>query len=184
MGALVFRTVACSTVPCGVTSHESLAQSSFLLAVERPVCRQMRRESGGLCGIQPRTHGPHRQLLATANKQTPWPLVRKRTIPNDRQPLHEILVPTFGDRGVSRCYHGGSPMIVNLSFLDWSRYFFLQVAPHLSSQGLNGPRSRPTASTQKQTPWLLVRKLIIPTDSKLLRNEGCRVVSSKVPHGR
>jgi hypothetical protein len=37
---------------------------------------------------------------------------------------------------------------VNISFLDWSRYFFFQVTPHLSSQGLSGPRSRPTA-TQK-----------------------------------
>jgi hypothetical protein len=27
------------------------------------------------------------------------------------------------------------PKVVNLSFLDRSRYFFLQVAPHLSSRG-------------------------------------------------
>jgi hypothetical protein len=33
------------------------------------------------------------------------------------------VVPTFVDRGVSRCQHGGSPTVVNLSFLDWSRYF-------------------------------------------------------------
>jgi hypothetical protein len=32
------------------------------------------------------------------------------------------LVPTFADRGVS-CQCGGSPMVVNLSFLDRSRYF-------------------------------------------------------------
>jgi hypothetical protein len=32
-------------------------------------------------------------------------------------------VPTFVDRGVSRGQRGGSPTIVNLSFLDWSRYF-------------------------------------------------------------
>jgi hypothetical protein len=29
-----------------------------------------------------------------------------------------ILVPTFVDRGVSRGLHGGSPTVVNLSFLD------------------------------------------------------------------
>jgi hypothetical protein len=35
------------------------------------------------------------------NKQTPWPLVRKGTIPTERPRLvDEILVPTFGDNGV------------------------------------------------------------------------------------
>jgi hypothetical protein len=33
------------------------------------------------------------------------------------------LVPTFVDRGVSRGQHGGSSTVVNLSFLDRSRYF-------------------------------------------------------------
>jgi hypothetical protein len=33
------------------------------------------------------------------------------------------LVPTFADRGVSRGRGGGSPSVVNLSFLDRSRYF-------------------------------------------------------------
>jgi hypothetical protein len=33
------------------------------------------------------------------------------------------LVPTFVDRGVSRGQNGGSPTVVNLSFLHWSRYF-------------------------------------------------------------
>jgi hypothetical protein len=49
------------------------------------------------------------------------------------------LVPTFVNRRVSRGQRGGSPTVVNLSFL---------VAPHLLSQVLSGPRSRPTA-TQK-----------------------------------
>jgi hypothetical protein len=35
----------------------------------------------------------------------------------------QILVPTFADRGVSRGQRGGSPTVVNLGFLDWSRYF-------------------------------------------------------------
>jgi hypothetical protein len=57
-------------------------------------------------------------------KQTPWPLVRERTIPTERPPLvDEILMSTFVDRGVSRGQRGGSPAVVNLSFLDWSRYF-------------------------------------------------------------
>jgi hypothetical protein len=58
------------------------------------------------------------------------------------------LVPTFVDRGLSRGQRGGSPTVVNLSFLDGSRYFFFQVAPHLLSQGLSGPRPRPI-DTQK-----------------------------------
>jgi hypothetical protein len=58
------------------------------------------------------------------------------------------LVPTIVDRGVSRSQRGRSPTVGNLSFLDRSQYFFFQVAPHLSSQGLSGPRSRPIA-TQK-----------------------------------
>jgi hypothetical protein len=56
------------------------------------------------------------------------------------------LVPTFADRGVSFSEHGRAHTAVNLSFLDLSRYFFFQVAPHLSSQELSGPRSRPTAT--------------------------------------
>jgi hypothetical protein len=58
------------------------------------------------------------------------------------------LMSTSADRGVSRGQRGGTPTSVNLSFLDWSRYLFFQAAPNISSQGLSGTRSRPTA-TQK-----------------------------------
>jgi hypothetical protein len=80
-------------------------------------------------------------------KQTPWPLVRKRTIPTERPALVDQLVPTFVDRRVSRGQRDGSPTAVNLSFLDRSRYFSFKYL-HLSSQGLSRPCSRPTA-TQK-----------------------------------
>jgi hypothetical protein len=50
--------------------------------------------------------------------KTPWPLVRRRTIPTERPPLVGEIVPTFADRGVSRGQPGGSPTVVNLSFLD------------------------------------------------------------------
>jgi hypothetical protein len=52
-------------------------------------------------------------------------LVRKRTIPTDwaTATCWRNLVPTFTDRGVSRGQRGGSPTVVNLSFLDRSRYF-------------------------------------------------------------
>jgi hypothetical protein len=45
------------------------------------------------------------------------------------------VVSTSVDRGVLRGQRGGSPTVVNLSFLDRSRYFFFQVALYLSSRG-------------------------------------------------
>jgi hypothetical protein len=36
------------------------------------------------------------------------------------------LVPTFADKGMSRGQCGKSHTVVNLNFLDWSRYFSLQ----------------------------------------------------------
>jgi hypothetical protein len=36
------------------------------------------------------------------------------------------LVPTFVDRGVLRGQRGRSPTVINLSFLDRSRYFSLK----------------------------------------------------------
>jgi hypothetical protein len=58
------------------------------------------------------------------------------------------LVPTVADRGVSRGQRGGSLTVVNLKFSRPEPLLFFEVAPHLSSQGLSGHRSRPTA-TQK-----------------------------------
>jgi hypothetical protein len=57
------------------------------------------------------------------NKQTPWPLVRKRTIPTDDHHLMAKFSATFSDSGVSRGQRDGSPTAVNLSCLDCSRYF-------------------------------------------------------------
>jgi hypothetical protein len=55
----------------------------------------------------------------------------------------KILMPTFADRGVSRGQRGGILAVVNLSFVDRSRYFLFQVAPHLSSRGWVGPVQNP-----------------------------------------
>jgi hypothetical protein len=49
------------------------------------------------------------------------------------------LVPTSADRWVSRGQRGGNPAAINLNFLDRSHYFFIQVAPHLSSRGWVDP---------------------------------------------
>jgi hypothetical protein len=54
---------------------------------------------------------------------------------SERHLSEKNLVPTFADREVSPGQRGGSPTMVNLSFLDRIRYFFSQVTPNLSSQG-------------------------------------------------
>jgi hypothetical protein len=46
-----------------------------------------------------------------------------------------ILVPTFADRRASRGHRGGITTAVILSFLDRSRNFLFQVAPHLCLRG-------------------------------------------------
>jgi hypothetical protein len=58
------------------------------------------------------------------------------------------LVPAFMYRGVSRGQRGDSPTVIKSQFSRPEPLLFFQIAPHLSSQGLSGPRSRPTA-TQK-----------------------------------
>jgi hypothetical protein len=80
----------------------------------------------------------------SSNKQTNSVALSPRANYTDRATAtcQRNLVQTFVDRGVSRGQRGGSPTVVNLSFLDRSRYFFFQVAPHLSSQGLSGPLSK------------------------------------------
>jgi hypothetical protein len=73
------------------------------------------------------TVAQHKILQYELNKQTPWLLVRRRIIPTKRRPLDdEILVATFVDRRVSRGQRGGSPTVVNLNFLERSRYFSLK----------------------------------------------------------
>jgi hypothetical protein len=75
----------------------------------------------------------------STHKQTPWPLVRKRTIPTERG----NFVPTSVDTDMSRSQRGGIPTPVNHNLLDRNRYFFFQVALHLSSRGWVGPVSEP-----------------------------------------
>jgi hypothetical protein len=72
------------------------------------------------------------RIYCTKQKKTPWPLVRELTIPAERPPLVDV-VSTFVDRVVSRGQRGGSRTVVNLSFLDRSRYIsvkYLLIYPH------------------------------------------------------
>jgi hypothetical protein len=55
-------------------------------------------------------------------KQTPWPVVRKRTIPTERPPLDgEVSANSSGQRVAWTAQR--IPTAVNLGFLDRSRYF-------------------------------------------------------------
>jgi hypothetical protein len=67
-----------------------------------------------------------RELTDTTktNKQTNSVALSPRANYNDwSTATWRNLVSTFVDRGVSRGQRGGSPTVVNLSFLDQSRYF-------------------------------------------------------------
>jgi hypothetical protein len=56
--------------------------------------------------------------------QTPWPLVRKRTTPTERPPhVGEVTANFCGYRGIAWSLQR-IPTVVNLSFLDRSRYNF------------------------------------------------------------
>jgi hypothetical protein len=67
-------------------------------------------------------------------KKTPWPESSSELHrPSDRH-LSVKLVPTFADRR-SKVVSVTDPYGHILGFLDRSRYFFFQVAPHLYSRG-------------------------------------------------
>jgi hypothetical protein len=69
-------------------------------------------------------------------------LVRLRTIPTERPPLVGELLRIEGVAWSAQRI----PPVVSLGFLDWSRYYFFQVAPQVVLTRLSGPRSRSTAS--------------------------------------
>jgi hypothetical protein len=56
-------------------------------------------------------------------KQTTSFFIRKRTILTERPPVVGEFSDNFADKGVSRGQRGGTPMAVNLSFIDRSLYF-------------------------------------------------------------
>jgi hypothetical protein len=82
------------------------------------------------------------------------------------------LVPNFADRGVSRGQCGGSPTVVNLSFLDRSRYFsfkYLFIYHHsgwvhpvpdpllLRKSGTVGNRTQDLSVCSQEPLWKRVR---------------------------
>jgi hypothetical protein len=69
-------------------------------------------------------------------------LVSKRTIPTERPPLSAKLRPTFADRWC-RLVSATDPHGSILSFLDRSRYIFIQVAAQLYARGWVNPVADP-----------------------------------------
>jgi hypothetical protein len=66
-------------------------------------------------------------------------LVGERTMPAERPPFVGKVVPTYlRIEGVAWSAQR-IPTVINLGFLDRSRYFFFQVAPQLSSRGWVDP---------------------------------------------
>jgi hypothetical protein len=61
-------------------------------------------------------------------------LVSERTMPTERPPLVGEVVPFLRIESVAWSEQR-IPEVVNLDFIDRSRYVFFQVAPQLSSRG-------------------------------------------------
>jgi hypothetical protein len=85
------------------TDYEYCTSNSALTA-QTHICAGMRRD-----GIA----NPNSVALSPRANYTDWSTAT----------CWRNIVSTFVDRGVSRGQRGGSPMVVNLSFLDRSRYF-------------------------------------------------------------
>jgi hypothetical protein len=65
--------------------------------------------------------------------------VRKQTIQTERPPLvSKVSANFFVDRGC-HAVSVTNPYSSILGFLDWSRYYFFQVAPQLYPRGLVDP---------------------------------------------
>jgi hypothetical protein len=93
-------------------------------------------------------------------------LVRKRTIPTKLPPLvSEVSANVLRVEGVQWSAQR-IPTAVNISFLDQSRYFFIQIAPQLSSRGWVDPvpdlllfRKSGRAGNRTRDLWICSQKL-------------------------
>jgi hypothetical protein len=111
-------------------------------------------------------------------KETPWPESASQLyLPSDSR-LSAKLLPTFADREVSlgQCGH-------YLSFLDWSRYFFFQVAPQLYSRGwVNPVPAQGQIQQVASSPWFAPVSSLLSAQPRwqfIAKQNGPRV---KQPH--
>jgi hypothetical protein len=83
-------------------------------------------------------------LLSPRQKQTPWPLVRKRTIQTERSQRPSKLMPTFAGRG--SCVVNTSDPYGRESLISRAeQLFFLSCSSSIILTKLSGPRSTTTA---------------------------------------
>jgi hypothetical protein len=113
--------------------HASIHLACFLLRKQLPAHRKQNPLSC-IVAFYPQNRspviacfptGPNRTSLSTDKKQTNSVVLSSQANYTDwaTATCRRNLVPTFVDRGVSRGQRGGSPTVVNLSFLERSRYF-------------------------------------------------------------
>jgi hypothetical protein len=115
-------------------------------------------QSASVSGIRPPLGTRDPIFLSHTKKQTPWPLVRKRTIPAERPPLvDEILIPTFVGRGVSRVQRGdflfcGSPSLTREPACNLSVQLLLGLRQRCHSYALVPQDSWPYFIVSFETP--------------------------------
>jgi hypothetical protein len=87
---------------------------------------------------------PSKICIPSPTKQTPW-YFSPQTNYTDRATTTcwRNLLPTFADSGASSGQRGGSPTVVNLSFLDRSRYFSFKQLLIYSHKGWVDPVPNP-----------------------------------------
>jgi hypothetical protein len=112
-------------------------------------------------------------------------VVRKRTIPTERPPFVCEVSSNFLRVEVVAWSAQPIPTAVNFGFLDRSRYFFIQVAPQLSSRGWVDPvpdplllRKSGRAGNPTGDLWICSQK-----SQKLwpLDHRSCPVMNPQVP---
>jgi hypothetical protein len=96
-------------------------------------------------------------------------LVGERTIPTERPPLVGVVSANFLRIECVAWSAQRIPTVVNLGFLDRSRYFFLQVAPQFSSRGWVDPipdplllRKSGRSGNRTRDLWICSQKLLFP----------------------
>jgi hypothetical protein len=126
-------------------------------------------------------------IAKTKKKLNSMALVRKRTIPTERPPLvGEVSAKLLRVEG-AKWSAQRIPTAVNLRFLDWIRYFFIQVAPQLSSRGRVYPVPDLLLLRKCDRPWNRTRGLWI-CSQKLCLNVAsilvygiCKTLCQTVP---
>jgi hypothetical protein len=145
----------CSELSVRQLSPEIMFQFSLTYAIYWPYNKlgmplQIQSAFSASCGphsTHSRRHGHHR----VEKLNTPWRESASEPYrPSDR-PLSAKLVPTFADRRYL-VLRVTEPYGRILGFLDWSRYFFFQVAPQLYSRGWVDPVPDPLI-LRKSWPW-------------------------------